>query len=158
LDWCLAPAIEVSERRIIRVHLGAVAERQVGPGAKLYGNDGTFIGPDETMRIGRNCLTDPSPSTDGPVTKRFVDRAPAFHVVDENGDRIGLRRLEIDVTYEVTSRLSPFAFHEYVDRAEGKQLYTMAVAGVECAGVVGDIVMLREEDRGAQVIFVPAQR
>jgi hypothetical protein len=158
LDWCLAPAIEVSERRIIHVHLGAVAERKVGAGARLYTNNGTLIGENETRQIGCQCLKDPSPPTDGPVTLRFVDPAPAFYVVDENGDRVGLRRLEIAVTYEVSSRLSPFEFREYVDRADGKQLYTMAVANVDCAGVEGDIVILNDEERGGQVMFVPARR
>ena len=55
------------------------------------------------------------------------------------------------------SRLSPFEFREYVDRGEGKQPYTTALANVDCAGVEGDIVILREE-RGGQVMFVPARR
>jgi hypothetical protein len=101
---------------------------------------------------------DRSPPTDGPVTKRFVDRAPAFYVVDENGDRVGVRRLEITMTYEVTSELSPFMFREYVDRGEGRQLYTAAVAKLDCANLQGDIVMVHEEGRGAQVSFVPASR
>jgi Restriction endonuclease len=65
LDWCQAPAVEVSHRRIIHVHLNAAAERHVGAGAKLYANDGTPIGPDEVMSIGRNCLKDPSPRRTG---------------------------------------------------------------------------------------------
>jgi hypothetical protein len=158
LDWCLAPAIEVSHRRLIHVRLGAGAERQVGAGAKLYANNATLIGPNEIRSIGLQCLKDPSAPTNGPVTQRFVDPAPAFHVVDENGERVALRTLTIDVTYEVTARLSPFEFREYVDRAEGKQLYTIALANVDCAGVEGDIVILHEGERGGQVMFVPARR
>jgi Restriction endonuclease len=167
LDWCLAPGIEVSHLRMIHVHLRAEVEREVGANAKLYANDGTLIGPTEMGGIGRHCLKGGigrhclkgrSPPTDGPVTRRFVDPAPAFYFVDGDGARIGLRRLLIEVTYEVTSRLSPFEFRAYVDRAQDKQLYTAAVANVDCGNVGGDIVMLHEEGRGAKVMFVPASR
>jgi hypothetical protein len=156
LDWCLAPGVYVSQKRMIHVRMHPVSERQVGAGAKLYANDRTLIGPDEIRSIGRNCLND-APPTEGPVTLRFVDPAPGFHLIDETGERVGLRRLEIDVTYEFTSRLSPFQFREYVDRGKGKQLYSMALANVDCVGVEGDIVILHEEERGSQVMFVPAR-
>jgi Restriction endonuclease len=156
LNWCQAPGIVVSHRRVIRIHLHALPERQVGASAKLYTNNGTLIGEEEVRQIGFQCLGDFPPPTDGPVTKRFVDRAPA--VVDENGDRVGVRRLEVTMTYEIASRLSPFEFREYVDRADGKQICTVAVAGVDCGRVRGDIVMLHEEERGGQVMFVPARR
>ena len=157
LDWCLAPGVYVSQKRMIHVRLHPVADRQVGAGAKLYANDGTLIGPDEIRSIGRNCMND-APPTDGPVIRRFVDPALGFHLIDENGERVGLRQLEIDVTYEFTSRLSAFEFREYVDRGKGKQLYTIALANVDCAGVGGDIVILHKEEQGSQVMFVPARR
>jgi hypothetical protein len=157
LDWCLAPGVYVSQKRMMHVRLHPVPDRQVGASAKLYANDGTLIGPEEIRSIGRNCLND-APLTHGPVTQRFVDLAPGFHLIDENGERVGLRQLEIDVTYEFTCRLSPFEFREYVDRADGKQLYTVALANVDCQGVEGDIVILHEGERGGQVMFVPARR
>jgi hypothetical protein len=158
LDWCLAAGIEVRQRRMMHVHLHALPERQVGAGAVLYTNSGTLVGESQVQQIGRQCLKDFSTPTDGPITRRFVDPAPAFHVVDENGDRVGLRRLEVDVTYEVASRLSPFEFREYVDRAEGKQICTLAVANVDCGNVRGDIVIHHEGERGGTVMFVPARR
>jgi hypothetical protein len=45
-------------------------------------------------------------------------------VVDENGERVALRILTVDVTYEVTARLSPFEFREYVDRGPGASNFT----------------------------------
>jgi hypothetical protein len=86
LDWCLAPGVVVSHRHVKHVHVHALPERQVGASAKLYTNNGTLVGEDEVRQIGFQCLGDHPPPTDGPVTKRFVDRAPAFYVVDENGE------------------------------------------------------------------------
>jgi len=158
LNWCSAPGIEMSHVHMIHVHLDVVPERQVGVDAKLYTDNGTLIGEKETLQIGRQCIRDTSSPTDGPVTKRFVDHAPAFHLVDENGHRIGMRALAVKVTYEITTELMPFEFREYVDMAEGKQICSVAVANVDCASVRGTLVILREEEGGAKVMFVPASR
>jgi Restriction endonuclease len=156
LNWCLASGVAMSHRHIIHVHLHVVPERQIAADAKLYTDNGTLIGENEMMQIGRQCLEDAFSPTDGPVTKRFVDRAPAFHLVDENGHCIGLRRLDVDVTYEITTTVVPLEFREYVDAAKAKQICTVAVANVNCARVQGDIVILREEDGETKVMFVPA--
>lgn len=98
-DWCLAPGVQVLQRRMIQVYVRADPERPVEADAKLYSDGGVAIGTDELMGIGRNCMKElPLEPTEGPVKQRFVDHAPKFHLVDVNGDRLGVRRLNVDVT------------------------------------------------------------
>jgi hypothetical protein len=128
--------------------------------SKIYANDGTLIGPHEIAQIGRNCLMaihPPLPPTEGPATMRVVDHAPPLYMVDANGDRVGLRRVEIDITYEIRWTLRPLEFREYFDRAAGKQLYTVGVANVDLPGVEGDVVLYEEGGEG-NLVFVPGSR
>lgn len=138
----------------------AHTERPVEAGPTLYGDDGTLIDADQLRSIASNCLREISAEepTEGPVTQRFVDHAPAFHVIDGNGARLGVRRLNIEVTYEITSSLIPFDFREYVDKAKGKQLYSAAIAAIDSGELKGDFIILHKDGEGAKVMFVPTQR
>ena len=90
-----------------------------------------------------------------PGKVRFKVPSPAIHIIDENGDRVKVKQIDVFVDYETIESFVPFDFRRYFDEARKIQLYTAAVASINVPGVKGELMIVQEDGIGSKVVFVP---
>lgn len=154
-DWCLPVAICV--RDLLGADADAVAGDNGGEdtkGATCYYTDGSPLDLEMLRKIGNQCLRGlpVEPSTNGPIKRSFIDRAPAFYAVAANGRRVPIKELLITVTYKVEWR--PLEFREYTNRTTGQSIADVATAKAGKGAIEGEVVLMREEGKGPRMAFV----
>lgn len=168
-DWCSAPGVERRQRHLISAYAGMVIERDLPPldGRSFYMNDGTRIDQERVTQFALNALNSLQPdmaeAANKPISRRFLEQNPPIYTLDDaTGDRVAVKELRLEVAYENRVTLFPFDFHQYVDRAGGRELSTAAIASVDDPGFKGRVILLREEGKGegegAKVMFVLDKR
>jgi Restriction endonuclease len=164
-NWCLAPGIEYFERDLMQGPSWQYFTATPFDGSQqLYDNEGRAIDPAGFTNMAQAALNQRSPedaqredrqSVANPVLCSFDNTgASAFHLIDRNGTRVPLTRMVMHILYRSRYTLVPFQFRTYIDHCKGNQLYTVAIAPIELAGLSGDLVM-HHDGEGAHVLFVP---
>jgi hypothetical protein len=89
-----------------------------------------------------------------PVTCNIQNDMPDLYVKNRQGGLVRITQLRAHVTYQVTTKLIPLEFREYVDRARGKLITSVAVAEINGTQGKADFVIRRGEDGAVSMSLV----
>lgn len=166
-NWCRAPAIEYCERDLLPGPSWQIdTELPFGGVPHIYDSTGAKLDETGFTNIAQACLSQHPPglakrqddeARTRPVLCTFVNEsASAFHLINENGQRVPLTCMVINILYKSRYSLIPFSFHDYIDYAKGHSLSSAAVAKIEHGSLKGDLVLQRDELTGiVKITFVP---
>jgi hypothetical protein len=165
-NWCRAPAIEYYERNLLPGPEWQIDTATPFRGTpQIYDRTGTKLDEAGFSNIAQSCLSQRQPdiakrqddeARTTPVLCTFVNEVPsAFYLIDNNGQRIPLTRMVINVLYEAKYSLIPLSFHDYIDYAKGRSVANAAIARIEHGGLKGDFVLQRDEPTGiVKITFI----
>jgi hypothetical protein len=151
-NWCRAPAIEYYVRDLLPGPSWQVDTAVPFTGTPhLYDSAGTKLDEASFTNVAQECLNQRRPEIAKiqddearlrPVLCRFINEAASsFYLIDNNGKRVPLTRMIINIIYKTRYSLISFSFHEYIDYAKGQSLYKAAIAKIDHGDLKGDFVL-----------------
>ena len=82
--------------------------------------------------------------------------SPGWTLADEASGRVvAVHHLVFDLTFDVIAEFVPFAFKAYADAMTKDVRQTVATARVDLGNFKGDLLMIHDPERGAQIVIQP---
>lgn len=157
-EWCKIPHMNVARRQLIQTQVTVVPRRDPIGKFSLFDENGDQLGDKDLNKLGWLCLRKCIPhATESapPSIVRCEQKYPSHFIRDEQGRKIKLRRLIVEVTYQIEITREPLEYREYADGSENKRISQVAIANTGIKELPGDIVLMRGEDGEAIAAFVP---
>lgn len=161
-DWCQAPGIFIKGKRLVESRLSTIPDGEPVFPAKLYEGE-VEITAEKITQLGVNmCNTINVENVDQamfgkPFAQTFYDENPNFHIVDANGTRIAVKRIQIDIAFVIEESFVPFTFHTYDDPASSGSLSEAASARINIGGQEYAVVIAGSPEEGKQVLISSIQ-
>jgi hypothetical protein len=171
-NWCQVPAIEHMTRRFVDGPFFHLECRQPFEGdvrdVQVYDGENQLMTPRMYQNIADQCLAHRSPEEAFEQDHKALEQpvgltienlgAPAFYLVDKDGQRFPLSRMIIRFTYRTERKLIPLSFHQYVDVAKGARVTSAAIAEIANGDATGKLILHEEPDGMISVSYVPQPR